>query len=175
MLSHSQTVLPNKPISTATDIEATIDHLRQIGESHELCYEVRPEWSIAEGQKISIGFELDLCGLNDHVTDRNSHPVPGCSQCARTYQELRQIAEWILPVEERPSRHEIRPFDRALHIAPGQRHRRSEVVVTIVIVHRSDFNRSVDECENRCLTEMREKLSQLSVHQGMSHGLGSRK
>lgn len=142
--------------------------LREIARRHEVCYEVCPEWSISEGRKIQIGFELELCGINSHVVENESrrHPVPGCSLCFRTYGEIRQIAESILPREERPSRYEIQAFDRALHIAPHQRQRRSEVVVRIVIMHRRDFNRPVDDCESRCLKEMRERLSQLGICEG---------
>ena len=166
MMDHSQVSIPETTAAALQfDGAITLDRLRQITEKHQVCYEVRSEWSIAEGKKISIGFELDLCGVNAHVGTGSDHAVPGCSHCARTYEELREIAEWILPREERPSRYEIRPFDRALHIAPAKRFRRSEVVVTIVILHRSDFNRPVDDCENRCLTEMRQRLSQVGIRQ----------
>lgn len=148
-----------------------MERLREIARRHEVCYEVCPEWSISEGRKIQIGFELELCGVNSHaVEDGSRHPVPGCSYCFRTYHEMREVAEWILPREERPSRYEIQAFDRALHIAPARRQRRSEVVVTIVIMHRRDFNRPVDECESRCLQEMRERLSQLGIHEEIWRG-----
>jgi hypothetical protein len=139
--------------------------LREIARDHEVCYEVFPEWSIAEGRKLKIGFELELCGVNRHALDHECHPVPGCAYCSKTYDEMQNIAAWILPKEERPSRYEIEPFDRALHIAPAKRSRRSEVVLRIVIMHRRDFNRPVDDCEDRCLTEMRQRLSALGIRQ----------
>jgi hypothetical protein len=151
-----------------------VEHLREIARRHQVCYEVWPEWSIAEGRKIQIGFELQLCGANAHtIEDGPDHPVPGCERCFSTYGELRQIAEWILPREERPSRYEIGYFDRALHIAPGKRRSRNEVVLPIRILHRHEFNRAVDECEDRCLREMRGKLVQLGVYEGIWHGDGS--
>ena len=176
MLIHNNPKLSPDATSTAAlqlEPTATVAHLRQIAERHKVCYEVCPEWSMSEGRKISIGFELNLCGVNDHDPTGQTHPVPGCAICARTHAEMREIAEWILPREQRPSRYEIYPFDRALHIAPGQRRRRSEVIVKIVIMHRHDFNQPVDECENRCLTEMRQRLSELGIHQGVSYAPGS--
>lgn len=160
--------IPEAGRNDAVDSAAEMERLRQIGERHQVCYEVCREWSIAEGHKIPIGFELELCGVNNHLL-RNvaGHPVPGCAHCLQTYDEMRQIADWILPREERPSRCEIQAFDRALHIAPTQRRRRSEVVVTIVIMHRRDFNRPIDDCESRCLKEMREKLSRLGIREGV--------
>lgn len=150
------------------------ERLREIARRHQVCYEVWPERSVSGGRGIRIGFELQLCGANTHTSnDGPDHPVPGCAHCVSTYGELRQIAEWILPREERPSRYEIGAFDHAFHIAPRNRKSRNEVVLTIHIMHRSDFNREVDECEDRCLKEMREKLVQLGIHEGIWHGDGS--
>ena len=178
MFTNTQPLLPGGIESPTShlDEDTALDHLREIAERHQVCYEVCPEWSMSEGRKISIGFELDLCGINEHVTGNvESHPVPGCSYCYRTYQELREIAEWILPREERPSRYEIQAFDRALHLAPAKRKRRSEVVVTIVIMHRSDFNRPVDDCEDQCLKEMRQRLAQLCIRADVSYAVKSNK
>jgi hypothetical protein len=137
---------------------------------HQVCYEVWPEWSMAGERKIQIGFELQLCGTNAHTSlDVRDDPVPGCAQCVSTYGELRQIAEWSLPHEERASRYEIGAFDHALHIAPGRRKSRSEVVLSIHIMHRHDFNRAVDECEDRCLKETRQRLQELEIVEGVWH------
>jgi len=151
--------------------DVSMERLREIARRHQVSYEVWPERSVLEGRSIQIGFELRLCGANTHTSeDGSDHSVPGCAHCFHTYGELRQIAEWILPREERPSRYEIGAFDRALHVAPHSRHSRSEVVVPIHIMHRHDFNRAVDDCEDRCLKEMGEKLVQLGVHEGIWRG-----
>jgi hypothetical protein len=151
--------------------DAPMERLREIARSHQVCYEVWPERSVSEGRAIRVGFELQLCGANTHTgADGPNHPVPGCAHCVSTYGELRQIAEWILPREERPSRYEIGAFDRALHVAPHSRRSRSEVVLPIHIMHGHDFNRDVDECEDRCLKEMRGKLAQLGVCEGIWRG-----
>jgi len=146
--------------------DASVDQLHVIARNHQVCYEFWPERSVAEGHKILIGYELRLCGTNSHVAAKGEQPVPGCEFCHSTYEDLREIAEWILPREERPSRYEIGGFDRALHVAPHSRHSRREVVVHIHIMHRTDFNREVDECEDRCLKEMKERLKQLGIYEG---------
>jgi hypothetical protein len=149
--------------------DAPMEGLREIACRDEVCYEVWPERSVLEGRAIRIGFELRLCGANTHTSDDGpDHPVPGCPHCIHTYGELRQIAEWILPRDdERPSRYEIGVFDRALHVAPHSRHSRSEVVLPIHIMHRHDFNRDVDECEERCLKELQQRLRELGIVEGM--------
>ena len=152
--------------------DAPMERLREIARRHQVCYEVWPERSVLEERKIQIGFELQLCGANTHTSeDGPDHPVPGCAHCFSTYGELRQIAEWILPREERPSRYEIGAFDHALHIAPKKRKSRSEVVLPIHIMHRHDFNREVDDCEDRCLKEMRERLRELGSLKGCGAGM----
>ena len=151
---------------TKADLASTLESLREIANKHQVCYEVWPERSVAEGVKIQIGFELQLCGTNSHVAAGEHQPVPGCEYCHSTYEDLRQIAEGILPLEERPSRYEIAGFDRSLHVAPHSRQSRSEVVLTIHIMHRADFNREVDDCENRCLKEMRGRLKELGIYEG---------
>lgn len=154
---------PVAPVSTTTD--AGPGHLREIVQQHQVCYEVWPEWYMKDGRRLQIGFELELCGVNSQAVSSGDtrHPVPGCPICLHTYKDLREIAEWVLPVDERPSRYEIQAFDHAWHVAPPKRFKRNEVVVTIVIMHRNDFNRPVDDCESRCLKEMRQRLAQLGI------------
>lgn len=156
------------PINTTS--EALLTHLREIVRQHQVCYEVWPEWYMKDGSKIKIGFELQLCGINSHLGSNGPvHPVPGCPICFRTYSDLREIAEWVLPIDERPSRYEIQAFDHALHMVSAKRFKRKEVIVTIVIMHRYDFNRPVDECEKRCLKEMKERLKQLGIREDVWH------
>ena len=165
MFTHNQLTATSNiaAVATALPDQSLATRLKDIAHRHQVCYEVAPEWSISEGRKIQIGFELELCGISSN--ENCLHPVAGCPHCWRAYDEIREIAEWILPREARPSRYEIQAFDRSLHIAPPKRHRRSEVLVRIVIMHRSDFNRPVDDCESRCLKEMRENLAQLGIHE----------
>ena len=169
MLARNQTITTQSvafanPLAIQPPAEL-VDRLREISRTHKVCYEVCPEWSIKDGQRIQIGFELELCGISSN--DKCPHPVPGCPFCWRAYDEVREIAEWILPREERPSRYEIQAFDRALHVAPTKRQRRNEIIVRIVIMHRSDFNRAVDDCESRCLREMRDRLSELGIDEAI--------
>jgi hypothetical protein len=140
----------------------TVERLKDIVEMHQVCYEVWPELLIVKGQQLKVGFDLELVGTHEHGTSTFS---PGCPRCLRTFEDLRQIAEWIMPKEERPSRYEIEPYDRALHES-AQRKFVPEVVLRMTILHRHGFDQPVDECEERCLKEMRGKLSELGVRAG---------
>ena len=88
--------------------------------------------------------------------------TPGCERCVHTYRDLRQIAQWIMPAEERPSVYEIRSFDSALHSARAIR-RRLEVVLGLQIKHRHGWDEPIDDCERRCLKDMEKKLKELGV------------
>ena len=144
----------------------TIERLRELVEQHQVCYEVWPELlAIKDDKTLKVGFLLELNGTHGHDAD---HVLPGCKHCHSTFEDLRQIAEWIMPKEERASYYDIQPFDNALRETP-KRSFRSEVVLGMRILHRHGFDQPVDECEEVCLKEMRQKLKELGVHEGDWH------
>ncbi|HWW75548.1 MAG TPA: hypothetical protein VNZ44_09130 [Pyrinomonadaceae bacterium] len=150
------------------DGPVTLESLREIVRRHEVCYEVSPEWASLWGAKTQIGYRLELCGINEHdEASGDEHPTPGCPRCRRTYGDLRKVAEWVMPKEEeRASRYEVEPFDRAWHVAPTHRRSRNEIVLAVKVLHRRGVNEPADECERRCLKEMRAGLEELGAGEG---------
>lgn len=146
----------------ALDSEVTFERLKSLVEEHSVNFEARPEESLVDGKIVKIGFELQLCGAHHHEETRLT---PGCERCVQTFADLREIAEWIMPREQRPSQYEIEPFDSALHLSPTRK-LRGEVVLTMKIVHRHGFFQPIDECEQHCLAEMKKKLAELGARQG---------
>ena len=142
--------------------EETINQLRDLIRRHKVCYEVWPENLVVNGQIVKVGFDLELDGVHEHMDNRVQ---PGCPHCQEVYKDLQRVAEWIMPMEERPTTYEIQPFDRAIHYAPWRK-LRSEVSLNIKIIHRHGFDQPVDDCEQRCLKEMRQRLAELGVHAG---------
>jgi hypothetical protein len=140
----------------------TITDLKRLIEKHTIHYEVWPHYEMADGKRVMVGFDLELCGTHEHGETRLS---PGCHLCEETYADLRRLAEWVLPKEHRQSKYDIPPFHGSLH---GSTKGEFEVVVPIRIEHRHDFFSPVDDCEERCLKEMQEKLVELGVPAG--HG-----
>jgi hypothetical protein len=139
---------------------ATDRELREIIERHTVRYKVWPHYEIASGNRVIVGFDLELYGTHEHGKTRLS---PGCHLCQQTYADLRRLAESILPTERRASMYEIPPFDSALHESS-----RGVFVVlaTIRIEHRNGFFDPVDACEERCLREMCQKLTELGASTG---------
>ena len=142
--------------------EETIASLRELVQKHHVCYAVWPEWLLIRGKLVKVGFDLELSGTHEHGTSTFS---PGCPKCIRTFEDLHKIADWIMPKEERASRYEVEPYDHALRESP-QRGFVPEVVLSMKILHRHGFDQPVDECEERCLKEMRSKLVELGVRAG---------
>jgi len=150
----------------ATQTTDRLEHLRLIARQHQVCYEIWPLFSTAQGVRTQKGFELLLCGVNGHLVHEGSglHAVPCCQHCADTYSELREIAEWTLHFKKPPSRHEIHSFDCALHMAPPHRHHRSEIIITTAIFHPHGQGED-NGCESECLKAVRKRLSKLGIRE----------
>ncbi|MBI4442587.1 MAG: hypothetical protein HY649_04355 [Acidobacteria bacterium] len=128
-------------------------------ELYRVCWEVWPEYIALNGEKRQIGFVLELVGTHEPGVE---HPTPGCDHCLRVFGALQAIAEYILPKETRPSRYEIEVYDQAIRYSPKRRNR-PDVILQIKILHRQGFERPLDECEIRCLTEMKQRLRDLGA------------
>ena len=154
--------------SSSGEAALTPETLRKIVLRHCVCYEVWPEWSANGGRATRIGFAISLCGVHEKGSAKND--VPGCPHCWRTYAELHAVAEWITPEQERSCRFEIAAFDRSWHVAPSARHARNETVVTIKMFHRNNVDAAIDDCQQQCLNEMRQKLADLGVRENVWSG-----
>ena len=143
-----------------------IGPLRLIARQYRACYEIWPLSSISEEVPTSSGFELLLCGVNGHLRRERGalHPVADCQHCARSYTELRAIAEWIVPLKKPPSSYSIHSFDRALHVAPANRQHRSEIVITTEMFVEA-YRNQLDQSDGECLKEVRERLYNLGIRE----------
>ena len=138
----------------------TLDRLKTLVREHRVCWEVWPErLAVRDRGSLHVGFDLVLNGAHAHDEDR---PSPGCERCKLIFKHLRESAEWIVPKAKRPSRYDVQIFDHAVHYAP-ERGNRPDVSLTVKILHRSQIDRPVDECEVLCLNEMKAKLSQIGA------------
>ena len=139
--------------------------LQSLVAEHTIRYEIWTHYDIRpEGGKVMNGFDLELHGTHSRGQTRNT---PGCEFCWTTYGDLRKIADAVLPTVERPSAYEISPFDNSLHSTGG---RESEVVLTIQLKHRHEYFAPVDDCEEKCLQEMVDKLRALGIRDGRGTG-----
>lgn len=154
-------------VPSSIEVPTIPETLQNVVLRHQVCYEVWPEWSGCGGGVMRIGYCVTLYGVNDRVDCLRGHHVPGCPHCGLTYDELRQIAEWITLTEYPDCRFEIEPFDRVCHIAPRQRWSRNEIIVTTKILHCHNVDARVDDSQERCLNELRAKLKKLGETEGV--------
>ena len=108
--------------------------LRELAELHTIRYEAWPEYQFVGGKKTAIGFSLELYGTHDHGSSLSA----GYPKCGRTFEDMKKIAEWILPNEERTSQYEIQPFDHSMTLGP-RRGSQAEVGLKIKILHRQNY------------------------------------
>ena len=147
------TTITEALVAGATDIKDLVQR-------HQVCFESYPIWHVPQGGgKIAIGYELDLIGTHDHP---EHPPRPGCDECRPVQNALMTIARAILPPNDRSSHYVIETFDMAIHFSP-RRKMRKDVIVAIDIVHREQFDGAADDCELRCLREMKEQLKELGA------------
>ncbi|MBA5865041.1 MAG: hypothetical protein GDA65_20375 [Nitrospira sp. CR1.1] len=148
---------------------AAIVRLSALVREHRVCWEVLPELlPVTDEQPLLVGFNLELYGAHAHGTEA---PHPGCEQCRTILGHLREVAKWILPKAERPSQYYMSVRDNVILYDPV-RHNRSEVTVTITILHRAQLDAPVDACEVFCLHEMEGKLKEIGARYRQWEGDG---
>lgn len=141
--------------------ETAPETLRELIARHSARFEVHPHREFSGEHVVRVGFDLHLYGLLDDSLD----VAPGCAECLEVYEALREVSDWILPPDHRPSRYDIEPFDRALHVVQGDE-ARDEIRLVLRILHRDHFFQPIDACEERCLGEMTKKLKLLGAREG---------
>jgi hypothetical protein len=127
-------------------------------EEHRVCWELAPRVELHDHQRVQVGFDLTLLARHSPTTV----DAPGCDECYRHYEMLREIALLALPKGIHPTQCAFSAFDAAHHMRPETRWA-PEVQLTIEITHRADTFGGVDDDERRCGAEIEEALRQLGV------------
>lgn len=137
---------------------AALEELAQIARNRHVHFDVEPEVVIRGSERVKVGFQVRLWAVHA----KGARALPGCPKCWDLVEDLRRIAEQVVPAEERPSRTELDPFRPALYdsrVVPAA----DEVSVTIRLIHRDGYDRPIDSCEERCLKEIRARLRALGI------------
>jgi hypothetical protein len=137
-----------------TAVETSPLQVRQIVEHLHACYEVWPEWAMVNDRRVQVGFELDLCANAGR---------PGGGPDVEVYDELKQIAAFVLPHDPGDAEFDVLPFDSSFHES-ARRGFRPEIVLALRILHRHGFDQPVDPCEEGCLRQIEGALTQLGIH-----------
>ncbi len=144
---------------TVTEEPGKAEELKELVQGFRVCWKAWPELAYVGDEKRQIGHALELAGTHEPSVQ---HPDPGCEHCRRVFRALQEIAEWILPREERPSEYEIEPYRPAI-THWSLHHNRPDVMLTIRIPHRHGYELPLDGCEDRCLKEMEQRLAAMGA------------
>jgi hypothetical protein len=135
-----------------------LDGLRAWIREHRVCWELAPRFEVHDHRRIQVGFDLTL--LARHPASLRDEP--GCEECYRHYETLREIAQIVLPKGIHPTRCEFTPFDAAYHLRPETQWA-PEIELTVEITHRDATFGDVDDDERRCAAEIEEGLRRLGA------------
>ena len=152
----------SEPMKNHPPEDSAAARIKELIQQFRVCWSVWPEVAFVKGEKRKVGFNIDLCGTHQPGT---LHVGPGCEHCRPVQAALKEIANWILPREERPSMYEISMDTQALEYSPAHGNR-PDVTLTIRIVHRGNLEQPIDECEATCLQEMEQSLKDLGASKG---------
>ena len=144
-----------------TDVRLTPAHLTGLVQHFQVCWEVWPEWAFVRHDRRQVGFTIELSGTHEAGVE---HPAPGCSHCQRVYDALHEIAAHVLPREVRSSIYDVASYDHAIHYSPI-RGDRPDICLTIGIFHRGNLDDPVGQCQERCLTDMKQRLRDLGARE----------
>jgi hypothetical protein len=139
----------------AMELDST---LKEWVREHRVTCELGAWQELVESRVTTVGFELRLFGRHDPHLQVN----PGCHKCVAVFDRLRAIALAAFPKEHRPTTYEIDPFDASFHLRP-EAEWSPEVQLAVHIVHRDGYLRPVDDCERKCVEEIRNNLGRLGV------------
>lgn len=130
------------------------DALRPWIREHEVCFEILPHHEVHEGAKLQVGFDLTLYGRRS----RQCRSDPGCPECFKVYEGLKEIALRAMPPDVR---YQMGPFDASFHLRPENRFE-PEVMLVVEILHGETFE-AVDETERQQAKAVSEALGRLGA------------
>jgi hypothetical protein len=136
--------------------------IKALVQRFRVCWEVYPLQILTEEGIRKIGFNLELYGTPECGTE---HITPGCPHCQRVEIALQEIADWIMQRESPSCTHMVSPDGASLSYAPV-RANRPDVVVHVFLAHRHKWDQPTDECEERCLKEIEQALTELGACSG---------
>ena len=112
----------------------------------------------------NIGFSLELYGTPEPGAE---DVLPGSDHCRRAESALKEIAAWILCREESQCKciYEVQGHTESLSYSPV-RGNRADILVTIQILHRDNWDQPIDECEACSLKDKERALHELGACNG---------
>ncbi len=124
---------------------------------HKAAWEVTPLVEMHKGERIQVGFELELYA-------RVPAGVEPTDEVAleELWDRLREIAESLLPLAGERGRIEIDPFEAAVRRRP-EAELAPEVLLQARLFHAADYFTAVAEADRQRIRPIEERLSALGL------------
>jgi len=136
-----------------------MDNLRQFVREHQVSWEAHPIFETVDGQRVPVGYELELHAIGNGTRQTVNPDSPTTIQL---FRGLETLAEPILPPELNASRVEILPFDHSVHLDPHE-HLRPQVLLKLRIFHAMDYFQAASSNETQCLHELENSFKALGA------------
>lgn len=139
---------------TPVDAEA----LREIVSSRHVHFDVEPELALSGRERLRVGFRVRLWAVHS----RQAGALPGCEVCTPLLEDLRRVADAVVPPSPEAMLVEFEAFRPALYassVVPGA----DEVALAISLRNRDGLDRPLDSCGEACLREIRKRLLALGI------------
>ena len=139
---------------TPVDAEA----LREIVNLRHVHFDVEPELALSGQERLRVGFRVRLWAVHR----RQAGALPGCEVCAPLVEDLRRVADAVVPPPGEATVIELEAFRPALYassVVAGA----DEVALGIHLRNREGLDRPFDPRGEACLREIRRRLLALGI------------
>jgi len=128
-----------------------MDILQQFVRDNQVKWEVRPIVEIVGGEKVSVGYELEISAASN-----------GIAASPALFRDLTAVAQSVLPRELDATRVEVLPFDHSVRLDPHDR-LRPRVLLKLRIIHATGYFQAATSDQTKCLREVEQALRSLGV------------
>jgi hypothetical protein len=140
-----------------------LEHLRELIQRHEVCWEVSPIKSgTTDGETLHVGYELLLAGIfND--PERAADTMR--DKLEVVLEALRELATDLEQHAGLPEEHRIKRYDEGLQTSPKREHR-PEAKLKLGLLHREAFHEAADEKLAQSVQLLESRLKTLGASKG---------
>jgi hypothetical protein len=131
--------------------------LREWVRSHHVTWERTPRYELAEGRKVHVGYDVALFALHPEPL----HDCPGCDECLRIHESLREVASTALGDRRTGGGLAIEPF-RPTFAMRAESDWAPEVELDVEVFQQGPVTES-DADEDACIQAMENELRRLGA------------
>jgi hypothetical protein len=141
--------------------------LEQLVQRHQVCWEVWPLLDYDDaGTRTQVGFEVDLFGVHAGAAPQ---PSAEAAENVAVYEALLRIAGRVIPTDLADIDCAVEAYDASIH-ATRRRRYREDVQLQILVRHKNDVTRVMDEGEAEGVRRIEDALRALGARKDTWHG-----